>query len=323
VDAIALWVVHCHALDAAMISPRLAITSPTPGCGKTTLLDWLAGVVPRALEAVNVSSAAVFRVIEKARPTLLIDEADSFLRDNEELRGVLNSGHRRGGHVIRTVGEDFEPRAFSTWSPCAVALLGNLPGTLHDRSIHIDLKRRLRSEPVERLKRAAGGLARQCRRWTIDHMQTLKATEPEIPEDLANRQADNWLMLLAIADLAGSDWPGRAQRAARALSGAQAGDRMSLAIALLTDIKEIFENRAQQKDHDRISSATLITDLTADPEKPWAEYGRRRRPITQRQLAGLLKPFGITSDSVRMSTGGTLKGYLLEWFTEAFDRYLS
>ena len=116
-----------YALSIALVSPRLGITSPTPGCGKTTLLDWLAGVTPRSLEAVNVSPAAVYRVIEMARPTLLIDEADSFLRDNEELRGVLNSGHRRGGHVIRTVGEDFEPRAFSTFSPCAIALIGRLP----------------------------------------------------------------------------------------------------------------------------------------------------------------------------------------------------
>jgi energy-coupling factor transporter ATP-binding protein EcfA2 len=98
VDAIALWVLHTYAHSIALVSPRLGITSPTPGCGKTTLLDWLAGVTPRSLEAVNVSPAAVYRVIEKARPTLLIDEADSFLHDSEELRGVLTAwlhGERR------------------------------------------------------------------------------------------------------------------------------------------------------------------------------------------------------------------------------------
>ena len=59
----------------------------------------------------------------------MIDEADSFLRDNEELRGVLNSGHRKGGAVLRNVGDDHEPRSFSTYSACAIALIGQLPPT--------------------------------------------------------------------------------------------------------------------------------------------------------------------------------------------------
>ncbi len=75
-------------------------------------------------------------------PTLLIDEADTFLPENEELLGILNSGHRRGGSVLRTVGEEFEPPSFSTHSACAVALIGKLPATLADRSVPIELLRR-------------------------------------------------------------------------------------------------------------------------------------------------------------------------------------
>src|SRR5262249_6702500 len=129
-DTTALWVVHTFLVDCFCISPRLAITSPEKGCGKTTALDVLSRLVARPLPTANVSASAIFRVIDMLRPTLLIDEADTFLPENDELRGILNSGHRQGGFVVRTVGEEFEARRFSTYGPCAVALIGNLPGTL-------------------------------------------------------------------------------------------------------------------------------------------------------------------------------------------------
>src|SRR5262249_15239797 len=128
--ATALWVIHCHGFEAFNITPRLAITSPEKGCGKTTLLDILGEMAPRRLLTANVGAAAVFRTIEMARPTLLIDEADTFLRNNDELRGILNSGHRKGGSTLRCVGDNHEPREFSTWAPVAIAMIGRLPDTL-------------------------------------------------------------------------------------------------------------------------------------------------------------------------------------------------
>jgi putative DNA primase/helicase len=116
-DTAALWTAHTYLLDRLMITPRLAVTSPTKGCGKTTLLDVLSQLVFRPLMAANCSPSSVYRVVEGFRPCLLIDEADSFLSDNEQLRGVLNSGHRRGTPVLRSVGDDHEPRAFATMPP--------------------------------------------------------------------------------------------------------------------------------------------------------------------------------------------------------------
>jgi putative DNA primase/helicase len=120
-DASALWIIHTYLVDMLDISPRLAITSPERGCGKTTLLDVLSHLVERPLAAANATASAIFRVIELAHPTLLIDECDTFLMQNEELRGILNSGHRRGGAVLRTVGDDHEPRQFGTYGACAIA----------------------------------------------------------------------------------------------------------------------------------------------------------------------------------------------------------
>src|ERR1019366_3232444 len=148
-EILALWVVHTHVFDCFGHSPRLAITSAEKRCGKTTTLDILAELVARPLPTSNATTAAIFRTIEKAKPTLLIDEADTFLKDNEELRGVLNAGHRRGGQIIRTVGDDHEPRQFSTWTPAAIAMIGRLPDTLEDRSVGCSMRRRKVSERVQ------------------------------------------------------------------------------------------------------------------------------------------------------------------------------
>lgn len=124
-DVLALWVLHAHAHDAAYVSPILVLQSPEKQCGKTTTFTVLQTLVPRVLPTSNITSAALFRAVEKWRPTLLIDEADSFLRDNEDLRGILNSGHvRTTAFVIRTVGDEHEPKTFSTWGPKAIALIG-------------------------------------------------------------------------------------------------------------------------------------------------------------------------------------------------------
>lgn len=129
-DAVPLWVAADHAFDRFVIFPRLFITAPEKGCGKTTLLDAISRLVTRALAADNITAAALFRTIEAVRPTLLLDEADSYLRDNEDLRGILDSGHRRDGGVIRTVGDTYEPRRFSTFAPVVLAAIGHLPGTI-------------------------------------------------------------------------------------------------------------------------------------------------------------------------------------------------
>ena len=153
------------------------------------------------------------------RPTLLVDEADTFLSEADELRGVLNSGHRKGGQVVRTVGDNHEPRAFSTFAAVTIAIIGNLPDTLADRSVTVDLKRRMPSEKVASFRFDRVGhldvLARQAARWAQDHAGTISAADPEMP-GIHNREADNWAPLLAIADAAGGAWPERSRAAAAA-----------------------------------------------------------------------------------------------------------
>jgi putative DNA primase/helicase len=323
-DAVTLWCLHAHALDAAEHAPRLAIVSPTPGCGKSTLLRYVGLLVPRPLSTASVSPAALFRTIERARPTLLIDEADAFMSGNgsEELRGLLNAGHgRTDAHVIRTVGEDFEPRMFSTWAALAIARIGRLPATLMDRSIVIPMRRRRPSERIEHLRSGRPGpfdiLARKAARWSADHLAALREADPEdMPPALGDRAADNFRPLVAIADRAGGDWPERARKAAALLSAREGGDQDTIGIVLLADIRAILENR----EGGRITSAELAAVLAAMEDRPWPEW-KRGKPITPRQIAKLLAPFGIAPKTVR-TLGERAKGYVAEDFQDIFARYL-
>ncbi len=317
---VALWVVAVHAFGAWPIFPRLFINSPEKGCGKSTLLDVLSRLVPKPLGASGITAAALFRVIEAARPTLLLDEADSYARDNEDLRGVLDAGHRRDGAVIRTVGDDHEPRQFSAWAPVALAAIGHLPGTIEDRSIKIGLRRRRRDEAVEPLRLDRAGaletLARMAARWAADHAAELAAADPAMPEGVVNRAADNWRPLLSAADLAGGTWPERTRRAAAELS-AEGDDQSSIRVALLADIRAAFV----AKGVDRLSSDELATFLGSLDDRPWPEY-RGGKPISKTQVARLLKPLGVSSGTIRLPDGSTPKGYYLTAFRDPFARYL-
>jgi hypothetical protein len=142
-NAMALWTLHAWALDAAYVSPFLIFSSPEMRCGKSTALRVLYRVCPRTVLASNISPAALFRYVEAWHPTLLIDEAETFVTGNDEIRGILDSGHTRDtANVIRLVGDKHEPKEFSTWSPKAIAAIGKLSGTLRDRSIDVPMKRK-------------------------------------------------------------------------------------------------------------------------------------------------------------------------------------
>jgi hypothetical protein len=322
-DTVALWSVFTHAVNAFMISPRLAIVSPTKGCGKTTLMDCLAELVRRPLKTSNCPAATLFRTIEKHQPTLLIDEAEHVVKsDNSDVLVVLNSGHRQGERVPRCVGDEHEVRLFSTFAAVAFALNGRLPSTQADRSIHIKMRRRMASEPIEifRLDRTdhLRVLARKAVRWTADNLEALRRADPDVGE-LFNRVADNWRSPLAIADAAGGDWPRRARAAA--IAADTADDEAN--IQLLADIRDYFAER----EVDRAFSADLVKALVALEGRPWAEWGRAERPMTQHALARQLKKFEagdhtpIAPGSIRIGDD-TSKGYLRSQFDDAFRRYL-
>jgi hypothetical protein len=318
VRATALWVVATHCFAAFPVFPRLFITAAEMQCGKTTLLDVLSLVTPRPLAVANISPAALFRIISAFRPTLLLDEFDGYTKDTaEELRQLINAGHKRGGRVV---GDTHEPRLFDAYSPMAIAAIGAIAGTLIDRSIVIPLRRRLAREAVAslRLDRAPElhTLARQIARWAADHGAALAQVDPAMAGRV-NRSADNWRPLFAVAELAGNGWSDLAHDAAASMVGREP-DETSVRVRLLFDIRACF---AAQK-ADRLSSEAIVEYLVGLEDRPWPEWGKTRKPISKVQLARLLRPLRISPGTIREEDGPTPKGYKKTAFKDAFDRYL-
>jgi len=207
--AIALWVIGTYVYDAFRIFPKLFLESPEKRCGKTTLMEVLAAIVHRALMASNVTPATIFRAVNQWRPTLLIDEADALLtRENEELRGLINSGHTRtGANVLRVeeVGGERVVVKLSTWAPMGLAGINSPPDTIKDRSITIPLRRKLSTEKLDRLPldlfEQYQALRQKLQRWAEDNFDELRRSDPLIPEIDNDRAQDNWIPLLSIAEL--------------------------------------------------------------------------------------------------------------------------
>ena len=318
--AATLWIAMTWFISDLSIAPIAMITAPDKRCGKSTLLDIMGRLSRRTLKTSNISPAALFRIIEAECPTLFIDEADTFLRDNEQLRGILNSGHtRQSAYVIRTVGDMHTPTQFSTFGAKAISGIGLQAETLMDRSIVLKLRRKLSNETVESLRNSKPkifeSLSRQLARFAADYAEEVAQARPDMPVELNDRAADNWEPLLAIADIAGSGWPIYARRAAVEISG-DAAATPSINEELLLAIKLILE----KQDEPRIWLSNLQSLLVADLEAPWATW-KNGRPMTVHQLSRKLKEFGVQPKSVRMGEK-VGKGFEADDFKDAFTRYL-
>jgi len=325
VVAVALWVIHTHAFGAAETTPYLNVTSVEKESGKTRLLEALEPIVARPWLTGRITAAVLVRKVDAERPTLLLDESDAAFKGEKEyaeaLRGLLNTGYRVTGKSTICVGQGatINYKDFSTFCSKAIAGIGQLPDTVASRSITVALKRRAADEPIEpfriRAVRArADDLRARLEAWTAAHVEALAGKEPDIPSELGDRTADCWEPLLAIADLAGRDWPTRARAAAVELAGCSAAEDESLGVRLLADVRAAFANEAN------VFTAALLEALNGFEESPWGGW-HHGGGLTPRDLAKRLRPFGIRSRTVRVGED-TGKGFKREQFDDAWARYL-
>jgi hypothetical protein len=316
-DAITFWILHTWLVNEFSISPRLAITSPTKGCGKTTVLRLLNVLTCRPKRAGSISPPALFRVVETHQPTILLDETEKYVEHGSDLHALLNEGHAKGGAVLRVLGENLELREFAVYGAAAFARNGTLPDDLDQRSIVIELQRRRPDEPLDELRddrcEPLRRLARRCSRWAEDHAAGMRDHDPDMG-GLINRGADNWRPLFTVADIISGDWPARIRAAAARLAPREAN---SHGVVLLGDVKATFADSGA----DRLWSEEIAKAVHAIEGRPWAEWGRAGKPISKNQIARILKDYKIVPDSVRIGER-TKKGYHLSQFAEAFERYL-
>ncbi|MEU9795424.1 DUF3631 domain-containing protein [Streptomyces sparsogenes] len=331
--AVTLWDAHAHLIDAFDGTARLAFLSPEPGSGKSRALEIVETLTPRAATTVNASANALFRLVEAeaGTPTLLFDEIDTIFGPkaggNEEVRGFLNSGYRRGAKSLRCVGDGSNQDSawFSSFCAVAMAGLGSLPDTILTRSIIIRMRKKAPNEKAEPYRRRVhekqgNALRDRLAEWAATVRDQIENAWPEMPEGVSDRPADVWEPLLAVADAAGGDWPERARAACLELvHAARDDDEASLGIRLLTDLRDKVFCGA-----DRMPTAVILECLLNMDDAPWGDLDDK--PITSRTLAKLLgqyvtrelkpiKPRGIRTAS------GTPKGYYAEDLADAWERY--
>jgi hypothetical protein len=325
--AITLWIAMTWLMSTVEVAPLLLITAAEKSCGKSQLLDLLRRIVARPLAVASSSASFLFRAIKSWAPTLLIDEADTFIRDNEELKGLVNAGHTRANAFVgRTVavGDNHVPMLLPVWAAKAFAGIQveiHFRDSTMSRGIVIILRRKMPQETVSRLRHADSEvfevIASKFARFAADYSDQVRHARPQLPDELSDRAQDNWETLLAIAECAGSEWVRLSTTAALALSSAST-ESASTGNQLLSDIQSMFDRIGKSK----ISSSEMIVELAADTEASWATYNRGK-PLSPRQLAKMLSVYGIQSKTVRLGHANTPKGYDAGQFADAFARYLA
>jgi len=318
-----LWAIHTHLISEIDCTPYLAITSAEKESGKTRVLDVLKTLVRNPWLTGSVSPAVLFRTVDKKQPTLLLDESDAAFNGDKEyaeaLRGILNTGYHRNGVASRCVGKDFALKDFSTFCSKAIAGIGKLPGTVASRAIPIRLKRAPRGT-VQKFREGDVGREREALdiRTNIERFaEAIKTTvafaRPALPDELSDRQQDATECLVAIADLAGGNWPSLARTSLISLCVEAQDNDDSIGHTLLSDIRLIFDSKTIIDD---ISSSDLAKALGGIETSPWGEWNQGK-PISTTKVARLLKPYGIKPRNLRAH-----HGYVRNDFLEAWSLYL-
>jgi hypothetical protein len=334
--AIAAWAMHCWVLDAFDSTPRLALLSPEKGSGKSRTLEVLALITPQPIHTVSITAAALKRLVGSGEPvTILIDEADTLLgwktrTENEDLRGLVNGGHRRGAMSASVSMDKRNAGAverFSQFAPVALAGIGDLPDTIMDRAIIVTMKRRKADERVDsfrerRVRRETVHLEDALRMWSEDEglLEALAerlevlGDDGGMPDGIGDRPADVWEALVAIGDVAGGVWSERIRAACVAMNERRRESEVSLGVVLLRDIRQVFDSAGA----DRLASGELAIELGRIEGSPWSDM--RGKPLDANGLARRLRQFGIRPGSHRLGER-THRSYLRADFEDAWARY--
>lgn len=345
-----VWIAHTHLMQVWDSTPRLYFKSPEPGSGKTRAFEVTEFLVPRGIIALNMSPAALIRLIGSNvdnRPTLLVDEIDTVFgpkaKEHEDLRGVIDAGHRRSGKSYRCVAQGSNVSVVEFPAYCAVGLAGlhDLPDTIMSRCVVISMKKRkhgsekITSWRARECEPRAKALGERLAQWAAEVVQKLWDGEkyavswPEMPEGLEDRPADCWEPLLACADFAGGKWPVSIRNAALAALAADREDGAagSEGVQLLADIRVAFKSRVGKKlmtenTKPALKTHQLIQRLESYDESPWGSYHRDGSRIRPKDLAALLKRYDITSSNIWWSKDSNSRGYYMADFEDAWQRYL-
>jgi hypothetical protein len=325
--AVTLWAAHTHLAAQFESTPRLALVSPEKQCGKSRVLELLELLCASAETLSDASPAYLYRRIGAGQVTILLDEADAIWKRGksdetaEALRSIVNAGHRRSATIgqVEMNGQAAKLTRFRCYAPAAIAGIGNLPDTIMDRAVVVRMRRRAPGQRIrdyrERTTRPEGDVLRELlAAWAADVAEYVGDPWPQMPPGVADRPADVWEPLLAIAELAGGDWPKQAAEACAAFVAGARDDTASLGTRLLADLWDVFGDAPQ------LFTQTILDRLHALGESPWADWSYGK-PFSARDLADMLKEHQVKSHQLRIGEDSR-KGYRRADLEDPWARYL-
>jgi putative DNA primase/helicase len=322
VVAAVLWTAFTYLIDIATHAPKLLFTFPEKDAGKSTALHVVRWMVQRAYAAAEATGAVLYRIIDRLKPTVLLDEADTLFQRRTALAHIINESWTNSGSKIpraRAGGKGFDE--YDVYGAQLIGMRGlRMPDTTQSRCIVCLIWPKLASEEVEEFNYRDDDdfkvIRRKLMRWAIDNAVTLRAAKPAFPPGFNNRVRTNWKLLLGIADLAGDKWSGRARKAALELETDR--DEPSEMARLFAALRDVW-GKAEKR-----TSKSLCAALVAHASGEWASF-RGKGPISQHQLAALLRPFGIRpAHNLHLAGRATDNqgGYLRSQFENAWARLL-
>jgi hypothetical protein len=337
-----LWALHTWLFKAFDYSPYLWVFAADMRSGKSRLLEALSLLTHNPELTESGSSAALIRSIDENNPpTFLLDEIDCVYGNKkndveaDSLRRFLNAGFKRGATFLRCVGQGSNqvPTKFPAFCPKAMAGIGrDLPATVQDRSVPIELTRQTREERADRLR------DREARHATASIKAELKAlseqseliddlrqARPELPEKLSDRAQDITEPLIAIADHAGGHWPEDARAALVKLYGQE--EDASFGVKLLIAVKAAFG-----KENDKLTTRQLLAALVDMEDGPWASMfedalKHDKLQTAASKLARILKSYKRTDGEkikprpIKLD-GETVRGFCRDDFEAAWRHWL-
>ncbi|MGO1055713.1 DUF3631 domain-containing protein [Crossiella sp. CA198] len=321
---LALWYAHTWAAEHFYITPRLVLSSAEPGSGKTRVMEVGQFFAKAAEMTAGGSAAALVRMVAAGPITILLDEVDTIFGagggGNEDVRQMLNLGYKRTATIPKCKGDaatGIMVERLPIFAPTVLAgLVGRMPPTITTRAITVRLRRRRSDEKVEpfRERRVAAEAAPICEAlaaWVTSHGERLGTAEPEMPEGVADRAAEIWEPLLAIAEAAGGHWPETARAASVHFVTEAHDDPVSDGVRLLGDIRTLFS----VAETERLHTSDILRHLHSIEEAPWGDFGGKA--LDARSLSRELSFFQVKPVTVKCN-GTNAKGYV----TYATDKQL-
>jgi Protein of unknown function (DUF3631) len=318
---LALWVLHTWTfrgdMPTPLTTPYLYIYSAERRSGKTRLLEVLETIIRNPLRAADVTSPVLFRAIESLNPTILLDEVDAIWSGakNEELRGVLNAGYKRGGFVYRV--ERFEPRQFNVFGPKALAGIDNamLPDTVRDRCMPIHMHRQAAgtSEAFYSYDVAdsSEALLSEIEAWVSKNWPRISESHrPAAIDGIGDRAWEISMPLVMLANAFGAKVTADTRKAIKRLLTAE--EVLSPQAQLLSDIRDLFNGPEGAKG---TLPGAYITDKLN-------EAGTGAGGWTGKLLASRLHPYGVKPTTVRHNNV-VARGYRRKDFEPVWTAYLS